>query len=200
MPHRRETGSASTAGTPGPDGQVRQDASVDAAHAARGAPPAVPSGDAALLRGELELQKGRLLHLAADFNSYRKRIRRDAEIQAAEAKEQFIRELLPVLDDLERALASGPDSAPAALRQGVTMTVRHLALLLHRHGIEAIDDAGLVFDPHRHEAVAVRHDLQHGEGTVLEVAQRGYRCGDRVFRPAKVVVNGIPSSGTGHAG
>ena len=69
------------------------------------------------------------------------------------------------------------------------MTVKQLGGLLQRHGIEAVEALGLPFDPHRHEAVAVGHDPRQPDHIVLEVVQRGYCCGDKVFRPAKVIVN-----------
>ena len=135
-----------------------------------------PPADVAVLRDQY-------LHLAADFENFRKRTRRDAEQQAAAEKDAFIHDLLPVLDNLERALAS------ESLAQGVGMALRQLEQLLHRHGIEPGDDLGHPFDPHRQEAVAVRHDPRQPDRVVLEVVQRGYCRGDQVFRPAKVIVN-----------
>ncbi|MDR3403232.1 MAG: nucleotide exchange factor GrpE [Chthoniobacter sp.] len=145
--------------------------------------------DPAILQKALVAQKDDYLRLAADFDNFRKRTRRDAEQQAAAEKESFIRDLLPILDNLERALACEGTTSSAQLRQGVAMTLQQLGGLLHRHGIEPDEAVGRPFNPHRHEAVAVRHDPSQPDHIVLEVVQRGYCCGDKVFRPAKVIVN-----------
>ena len=155
-------------------------------------PPPVaesPSADPALLQTALAAQKDDYLRLAADFDNFRKRTRRDSEQQAAAEKESFIQNLLPILDNLERALACEGATSSAQLHQGVEMTVKQLGGLLQRHGIEAVEALGLPFDPHRHEAVAVGCDPQQLDHIVLEVVQRGYSRGDKVFRPAKVIVN-----------
>ena len=156
------------------------------------APGSVPNSaatDSAEVLKALAAQKDDYLRLAADFDNFRKRTRRDSEQQAAAEKESFIRELLPILDNLERALASEQSASSEQLHQGVAMTLQQLAQLLHRHGIEAVEDVGQPFDPHRHEAVSLGHDRRQPDHTILEVVQRGYCRGDKVFRPAKVIVN-----------
>jgi len=147
------------------------------------------SADPVLLQTALAAQKEDYLRLAADFDNFRKRTRRDSEQQAAAEKESFIQDLLPILDNLERALACEGATSPAQLHQGVEMTVKQLGGLLHRHGIEPVEALGRPFDPHRHEAVAVGHDPGQPDHIVLDVVQRGYYRGDKVFRPAKVIVN-----------
>lgn len=157
-----------------------------------------PSADPALLQTALAAQKDDYLRLAADFDNFRKRTRRDSEQQAAVEKEAFIQDLLPILDNLERALACEGATSAAQLHQGVEMTLKQLAGLLQRHGIDPVEALGQPFDPHRHEAVAVGHDPRQPDHIVLEVVQRGYCRGDKVFRPAKVIVNDPgQSSGTG---
>lgn len=150
--------------------------------------------DAAQRQEALAAQKEDYLRLAADFDNFRKRTRRDSAKQAAAEKESFIRDLLPIVDNLERALAS-EQSTSAQLRQGVEMTLQQLGRLLDRHGIEAVEDIGQPFDPYRHEAISLRRDPSQPDHVVLEVVQRGYRSGDKMFRPAKVIVNdpGHPS-------
>jgi molecular chaperone GrpE len=148
-----------------------------------------PSADPALLQTALAAQKDDYLRLAADFDNFRKRTRRDSAQQAAAEKEAFIQDLLPILDNLERALACEGATSSAQLHQGVEMTVKQLGGLLQRHGIETVEALGQPFDPHRHEAVAVGHDPSQPDHIVLEVIQRGYSSGDKVFRPAKVIVN-----------
>jgi molecular chaperone GrpE len=106
----------------------------------------------------LAAQKDDYLRLAADFDNFKKRTRRDSEQQAAAEKEAFIRDLLPILDNLERALASEQSISSESLHQGVEMTLQQLGQLLQRHGIEVSRTLAGPFDPHRHEAVSVRHD------------------------------------------
>jgi len=150
-----------------------------------------PSADPATLQKALAAQKDDYLRLAADFDNFQKRTRRDSDQQAAAEKEAFIRDLLPILDNLERALASEQSISSEPLHQGVTMTLQQVSQLLHRHGIEAVEDMGRPFDPHRHEAVSVRHDPYQPDQIILEVTQRGYCRNDKVFRPAKVIVNDL---------
>ena len=156
--------------------------------------------DPAILQKELAALKNDYLRLAADFDNFRKRTRRDTGRQAAAEKESFILDLLPVLDNLERALASEQSISSEQLQQGVEMTLQQLGQLLQHHGIEAVEDVGQPFDPHWHEAVSLRHDRSQPDHIVLEVIQRGYCHGDKVFRPAKVVVNDLSHSpGASHA-
>jgi molecular chaperone GrpE len=152
--------------------------------------------DAGALQTELAVQKGRYLRLAADFDNFRKRTARETERSAAAQKEAFIRELLPIIDNLERALASDVSTSPEQLRQGVQMTLQQLTQLLRRHGIEPHESLGRPFDPHYHEAVSVRHDPSQPDHIILETFQRGYRRGSEVFRPAKVVVNDLSQAET----
>ena len=140
---------------------------------------------------ELAEQKDLTLRLAADFENFKRRSRQEVESRAAAQKESFIRELLSSLDNLERALASGASPGSLQFHQGVEMTLQQLRLLLRQHGIETEEIIGQPFDPHRHEAVSQRHDPAQANHAVLEVFQRGYRRGEKVFRPAKVVVNDL---------
>ena len=152
-------------------------------------------------QAEMSVQKDAYQRLADDFDSFKKRTQRESERQAAAQKDAFINELLPTLDNLERALASGHSDRSDSLYQGVAMTLQELRRLLQRHGIEAVDDAGEQFDPHRHDAISIRHDPHQPDQTVLAVTQRGYTRGDRLFRPAKVIVNDLSlTPGALHAG
>ena len=150
------------------------------------------------LRQELAEQKDLNLRLAADFENFKRRSRQEVETRAAAQKESFIRELLPSLDNLERALASGASPGSQQFQQGVEMTLQQLRLLLRQHGIETEEIIGQPFDPHRHEAVSQRHDAAQANHAVLEVFQRGYQRGEKVFRPAKVVVNDLKDTKQGH--
>ena len=153
----------------------------------------------ALLK-DLAGQKDLHLRLAADFENFKKRSRQESETRATAQKESFIVELLPVIDNLERALAAGASRDSAQLHQGVEMTLKQLQQLLRQHGVESEDFIGKPFDPHRQEALAQGHDPAKPDHTILEVVQRGYRKGVKVVRPAKVVVNDLATNKQGHHG
>jgi molecular chaperone GrpE len=152
---------------------------------------AVSAPEVGALQTELAVQRDRCLRLLADFDNFRKRAARETARNAAAQKEAFIRELLPVIDNLERALGSDASTSPEQLRQGVQMTLQQLTQLLRDHGIEADESLGRPFDPRYHEAVSVGHDPSQPDHVILETFQRGYRRGNEVFRPAKVVVNDL---------
>ena len=136
---------------------------------------------------EPEPQDDRLLRLAADFENYKKRAARERQEYVALANERLLTELLPVLDDLERALAAAEEHEEAQLEEGVRLVHRSLASLLDRNGVKEIPTDGK-FDPHVHEALLAQpaEDREHGD--VLDVMQKGYKLGDRVVRPARVIV------------
>jgi molecular chaperone GrpE len=127
-----------------------------------------------------------LQRLAADFDNYRKRAARDQESLVARAHERLVKELLPVLDDLGRALEAAAKHEEAKLEEGVQLVQRALADLLAKEGLAEIDTNGR-FDPHVHEALLTQPS-EAEEGSVIQVLQKGYRLGDRVLRPARVVV------------
>jgi len=151
--------------------------------------PESDSREVATLKDELTAQRSQYLRLAADFDNFKKRTRRDSDLQAAAEKEAFIHDLLPALDNLERALSCEQSMTSEQLHQGVQMTLQQLFRLLQNHAIESFEDVGRPFDSHWHEAVAIRHDPRRPDHSVLEVVQRGYRRGDKLFRAAKVIVN-----------
>jgi molecular chaperone GrpE len=152
---------------------------------------ATPSTESDTLRQELAAEKDLHLHLAADFENFKRRSRAETDERAAAQKDSFIQELLPIIDNLERALSSGGSAGSQQLHQGVAMMSQQLRLLLAKHGIETAEIVGQRFDPNHHEAIAQRHDPDQPDHVILEVAQRGYRRGAEVFRPAKVVVNDL---------
>ena len=125
--------------------------------------------------------------IQADFENYRKRAAREAAAAGERAKSGLVRELLPIVDNLERALASAEDGEQH-LAEGVRLVHSELIAVLERNGIEQFDPAGHKFDPAQHEALSVRDD---GEpGLVLDVVEKGYRANGTVLRPARVVVSG----------
>ena len=140
-----------------------------------------------------EVEKERDEHLddlkrvAAEFENYRKRVARDQASQAARAHERLVKELLPVLDDLERALEAASEHEEGKLEEGVRLVQRELEEALGKEGLVEIETNGN-FDPHVHEAL-LSQPSEQDDGAILEVLQKGYRLGDRVLRPARVVVS-----------
>ncbi len=130
-----------------------------------------------------------LRRVAAEFDNYKKRVAREHEELRGRAAERLLHDLLPVFDDLERALAAFETSDKEAIADGVALVHRALWTLLEREGVAELDPAGEAFDPHRHEALLSQPSDQP-EGTVIEVIQKGFLLGDRVLRPARVVVSG----------
>jgi molecular chaperone GrpE len=136
---------------------------------------------------EQEVVDDRLLRLAADFDNYKKRAARERAEYVALANERLVKELLPILDDLERALNAAEEHEEAQLEEGVRLVHRSLASLLERQGVKEIATTGK-FDPHVHEALLAQPSDEAEQGDVLDVIQKGYKLGDRVVRPARVIV------------
>jgi molecular chaperone GrpE len=149
----------------------------------------------AALEAERDEYLNDLKRVAAEFENYRKRVSRDQASLVARAHERLVKELLPVLDDLERALAAAEEHEEAKLEEGVRLVHRELKAALDREGLAEIETDG-VFDPHVHEAL-LSQPSEAEEGSVLEVLQKGYKLGDRVLRPARVVVAAPQETGGG---
>ena len=141
----------------------------------------------ALLERERDELVDDVKRVAADFDNYRKRALRDQEALVARAHERLVKELLPVLDDLERALEAAEEHEEAKLEDGVRLVHRELRDAMAKEGLVEIETDG-EFDPHVHEALLTQPS-EEAEGTILQVIQKGYRLGDRVLRPARVVVS-----------
>jgi molecular chaperone GrpE len=140
----------------------------------------------ALLRQERNDLRDQLLRKRADFENYRKRVERDRQQAAFDAKAAIFREIIPTLDNLDSALKAGGDAD--ALRTGVELTRRELLGLLETHGIVADDPTGGSFDPEIHQALSHEAVPGFADGTVVEVFRKGYRLKDRLLRPALVKV------------
>jgi molecular chaperone GrpE len=123
-----------------------------------------------------------LQRLKAEFDNYRKRVAREEAVLASRAAERLVKELVPVLDDLERAMAHEGD-----IDEGVKLIHRSLAAALAKEGLKEIETNGR-FDPHTQEAL-LSQPSEAEEGTVIQVLQKGYTLGDRVLRPARVVIS-----------
>ena len=129
----------------------------------------------------------------ADFANYKRRVDEERAQQARDAAVPFIVRLLPILDDFERALASAsPQDLEPAWAKGVQLIERNLRSLLAAEGVHRIEAQGVPFNPWEHEAIAYQPSAEAEEGTVVQVVRPGYRKGDRVIRPAQVIVAGQP--------
>jgi molecular chaperone GrpE len=155
---------------------------------------AAPSVAAGALDPE-EIQKQRdeyydlLLRKTAEFDNYRKRIERDRQSAAESAAADLVADLLPIVDNLERALTSGTRTALAdSYRHGVELIYRQLLDILNKRGVRTIDAVGAQFDPHYHEAVVYEPVEGARDGQIVEEFRRGYLLGDRLLRPAVVKV------------
>ena len=145
------------------------------------------------LTAEVEDARNRLLRNAADFDNYRKRVQRERDDLVVYANETLLRDLLPVLDNLERAVEAGPaPSGGDQLSEGVQMVVTQFRALLERCGVQRIIAKSMPFDPSRHEAMQQRFSDEHEPGTVIDELQRGYLFRDRLLRPSIVVVSASP--------
>jgi molecular chaperone GrpE len=198
---------------------VRESGPVEGVRGNREVPPATEEAaesgnaepDVAALQAERDELFDRLQRLAAEFDNYRKRSARDAASLTLRANERLVKELLPILDDLGRALEAAEEHEGAAERpvrergpgegargnrevpstnsatlEGIRLVHRALAELLAKEGLAEIETDGQ-FDPHVHEAL-LSQPSDADEGSVIEVVQKGYKLGDRVLRPARVVV------------
>jgi molecular chaperone GrpE len=125
--------------------------------------------------------------IQADFENYRKRVARETAAAGERARSGLVRELLPIVDNLERALASA-EEGEQHLAEGVRLVHSELIAVLERNGVEQFDPAGEKFDPAEHEALSVREDGD--AGIVVDVVEKGYRSNGTVLRPARVVVSG----------
>jgi molecular chaperone GrpE len=124
----------------------------------------------------------------ADFENYRKRAAREAAAAGERAKSGLVRELLPVVDNLERALTSAGQEEQH-LAEGVRLVHSELIAVLERHGVEQFDPSGERFDPSEHEALSMRDQDGAESGLVLDVVEKGYRANGTILRPARVVVS-----------
>jgi len=125
----------------------------------------------------------------AELTNVNRRRKQDMETIVQSAQDSFVRSVLPILDDIDRALAASKDREGDAFRSGVLMIRERLWRILVKEGLESIDALGAKFDPDLHEAVA-QHPSDEPPGTVLEVTVPGYRLKGRVLRHAQVVVAG----------
>jgi molecular chaperone GrpE len=201
----RETGaeeapvtSRDEAGEPAGDEDASNEAEIDDATERpdaleEEAPPEEASAEEEDPEAQVRRERDEYLDLAkraqADFENYRKRAAKEAVAAGQRAKSGLVRELLPVVDNLERALASAQDGEQH-LADGVRLVHSELISVLQRNGVEQFDPMGESFDPTFHEALSTRSEDGSGPGLVLDVVEKGYRSNGTVLRPARVVVSG----------
>ena len=167
----------------------RDDGPADAsANEAADEQPAANADLLAELTEEKNALQDRLLRIAAEFDNYRKRVDRDRRDQADAAVASAVEDLLPIVDNLERALEAPAGEDADSYRQGVELIHRQMMDVLRRRGVTPIESVGTDFDPQIHQAVAHEASPEHREGEVMEEFRRGYKLGDRLLRPAMVKV------------
>ena len=149
-----------------------------------------PANDDGQSQKALEELKTRHMRLMADFDNYRKRVQREQATQRLYASENSMRDLLGVVDNIERALSvSSGDDIAGSMAEGVRMILNQMMSVLERHGVKPFDSVGETFDPERHEAVARQGHEVYDEDLVCEQMQKGYMLHDRLLRAASVVVS-----------
>ena len=155
----------------------------------------VPRAEWERLREECRQWQDRALRFAAEVENLKKAVKREKEEFFKYALEQVFRELLPSIDNLERALEAAEQSRDAkALIDGVALTLKGLIQAMEKFGLKQFEVAlGEAFNPHHHEALHLEETEEHPEGTVVRVYQKGYRLHDRVIRPALVAVAKRPA-------
>lgn len=151
--------------------------------------PAVDNLDTEELQRQRDDYYDRLLRKTAEFDNYRKRVERDRQAMAESATADLVRDLLPLVDNLELALKadSGAEGADA-YRRGVELIHRQLLDALRRRNVKPIETVGVDFDPHFHQAVTYEPAAGRRDGEIVEEFARGYLIGDRLLRPAMVKV------------
>jgi molecular chaperone GrpE len=139
------------------------------------------------LRREKDSLQDRLLRTAAEFDNYRKRVERERRDLADYMKADVLAEILPIVDNFERALQA-PSSDADSVRKGVELIYKQMVDFLRKRGVTPIEALGADFDPNFHQAVIHETSPAHREGEVIEELQRGYMLGDKLLRPAMVKV------------
>jgi len=156
--------------------------------------------EAKLAKAEQEKKDNwdKFLRAAADLENHRRRSKRDLDDARAEAKQRVLKEMLPVVDNLERAVQHAEEAIKGAdltaIVEGVRLVLRQFGHALERADVTPVDAQGQPFDPNLHEAISQQETADQPPGTVVNVLQRGYKLGDRLLRPALVVVAKQPSA------
>lgn len=145
------------------------------------------------LQQELSEAQNQLLRAQADLENYRRRVRREMDEERRFAAAPLLRDLLPAMDNLQRAIeAAEKNETAAGLVEGVRMVAQQIGQVLEQHGCQRIPALGETFDPNWHEAMTQQPSDEHPTGVVSFEARTGYRLHDRVLRPAQVIVSSGP--------
>ena len=175
--------------SPASDNPDKPSPETPSAEAALPAP--TPEERIALLEAEKAETRDRMLRIAADFENWKKRSRKDQTDGEARAKEAVLRDFLEVVDNLERATASfadGKESDAKSVREGVELVLRQFRSKLDRYQVKAVEALGQPFDPRLHEAISQAPSAEAKPGSILHELQKGYTIGEKLLRPAMVVV------------
>lgn len=164
-----------------------------------GAPAEGESGDEASALARLEVErdkyKDQLLRTAADFDNYRKRSVKEVQQAERRGRESVLLDVLPIIDNLERAVQASESAAdPAAVRKGVEMVLKSFDDTAARIGLTRVESVGQRFDPNKHDAFQQQETDEHPPGTIVAEFQPGYLLGEKLLRPAMVVVAKKPAS------
>lgn len=169
----------------------------------RAAAAASASGLAAAvveLEAELQTTKDRWLRAVADLENYKKRVKREIDEATLSSVQRLLPAFLPTMDNLERALeVSGPGASVEQLARGIQMVRDEFMAALRKHGIEPVPSVGTAFDPSIHDALQQVDSPDHAPGVVVREFERGYRLGERLIRPARVIIAGPGSTGSAAA-
>jgi molecular chaperone GrpE len=190
--HDLEDNSDLDAPSPAADGHVPESPT------SAGEPAPVTPGPAervAALEAEKAEIKDRMLRIAAEFDNYKKRTRKDMAEHEQRARETVLRDFLEIADNLDRAIASGKEGGEQdvkSVQNGVELVLRLFKSKLERYSVTAIEAQGQPFDPRVHDAISQSPSAEATPGTVLRELQKGYRVGERLLRPAVVVVAAAP--------
>lgn len=145
-------------------------------------------------RAEADENRDGYLRARADLENYRKRAQREKEDLAKYANESILREILPVIDNLERAVQHAGSDAGENLLQGIEMTLGQFRKVLEKFGVVPVGSVGTPFDPSRHEAMGQVESAEHPANTVVQELQRGYLLNERLLRPALVMISKAPAN------
>ena len=149
------------------------------------------------LEAEVQATKDKWLRAVADLENYKKRVKREIDEASLAAVTRLLPSFLPTMDNLERALeVAGPTASIEQLVKGIQMVRDEFTNALRKHGIEAVPSVGTPFDPAIHDALQQIDSPDHAPGTVIREFERGYRMGERLIRPARVVIAGPGSTGS----
>jgi molecular chaperone GrpE len=173
-------------------GQLERERGFDEAaseEAASGEPSGEQPDELAQARAEADELRDRYVRLQAEWDNFRKRTATERAEERVRAAERLVERLLPIVDDLERAIEHSDTANEASLKEGIAAVYSKLSEVLGREGVKTIDPVGATFDAHLHHAVGKVDDDSVPDETVTQVYQKGYEMGARVLRPAMVVVS-----------